>query len=272
MQYHDDESSKNRAQLLMDITAALANYTQKADGFAHIPGYLARTLDLPPVSLSIVHTVQDGAAVLLGAFSGAVTPPSFEQDVLNIHEQSRPSAIPDGPTFSATIEIERAEAAEAGSLASFRRATVFTHIISERHRMLLIVHQRGGDPLLSAGLSEALHLVARQLGQFLECLIVWMACPADLGEPFERLTDREWNVLRFLSSDAGEKQLADQLGLSPHTLHSHIKAIYRKVGVQGRLPLLLRVEDALRVLRLSRLEARSTIMPTGMSAQKVTAA
>ena len=63
-------------------------------------------------------------------------------------------------------------------------------------------------------------------------------------------------VLRGLNSDAGEKQLADELGLSPHTLHSHIKSIYRKVGVQGRLPLLLRAEEAMRGLRVGRLNQR----------------
>src|SRR5512146_2185357 len=76
-----------------------------------------------------------------------------------------------------------------------------------------------------------------------------------VGKPCDRLTDREWIVLRHLDSDAGEKQLADQLNLSPHTLHSHIKSIYRKVGVQGRLPLLIRFNTALRELRNSSINA-----------------
>ena len=69
--------------------------------------------------------------------------------------------------------------------------------------------------------------------------------PKALGAAFERLTDREWMVLQGLNSDAGEKQLADQLGLSPHTLHSHIKSIYRKVGVQGRLPAAARARECI---------------------------
>jgi DNA-binding NarL/FixJ family response regulator len=95
-----------------------------------------------------------------------------------------------------------------------------------------------------------LQAVARQLSQLLSSLVVWLARPEALGDPFDRLTDREWMVLRGLNSEAGEKQLADQLGLSPHTLHSHIKSIYRKVGVQGRLPLLLHAQQALRALRV----------------------
>ena len=72
-------------------------------------------------------------------------------------------------------------------------------------------------------------------------------------------------VLRGLNSDAGEKQLADQLGLSPHTLHSHIKSIYRKVGVQGRLPLLLRAEEAMRGLRADRVNKRIVPVVNGSS-------
>jgi len=63
---------------------------------------------------------------------------------------------------------------------------------------------------------------------------------------------------RCLNYDGSEKQLANQLGISPHTLHSHIKSIYRKIGVQGRLALLRRADDARRAVRLSRLAARPT--------------
>jgi len=72
----------------------------------------------------------------------------------------------------------------------------------------------------------------------------------------QRLTEREWVVLQGLMTEAGEKQLADQLGLSPHTLHSHIKSIYRKVEVQGRLPLLSKVHNVVRERRLARLNGR----------------
>jgi DNA-binding NarL/FixJ family response regulator len=51
--------------------------------------------------------------------------------------------------------------------------------------------------------------------------------------------------------------LAGRLGLSPHTLHSHIKSIYRKVGVQGRLPLLLRAQGAVRALRIRQMNGHS---------------
>ena len=253
--------SKIRTELLMDVSASLADYTHTPEDFRHIPAYLARTFDLHPVTLAIVHTVWDGALVFLSAFSGDQAPAVLEQDVLNIHQQTRPLSAQDGPTLRPMTEIGPSAdigGGSAGSLGGLGRATVFTHSIDEAYRMLLIVHRCAGDPHLSADLTDILQLVAQQLGKFLEPLVIWMARPELFGKPFSGLTDREWMVLRHLNSDAGEKQLADQLGFSPHTLHSHIKSIYRKVGVQGRLPLILKAQRAMRELRLSRVSTRSS--------------
>jgi DNA-binding CsgD family transcriptional regulator len=245
----------------MDISASLADYTYTPEGFRHIPAYLARAFDLHPLTIAIVHTVTDGAMVFLSASSADHLPPSFEHDLLNIYQQTRPLSARVGLALRPMIEIDHPtdaadiggrDVGDAGSLAGFPRAKVFTHSIDDAYRMLLIVHQRADDPRLSIGLTEILQSVAQQLGKLLECLVIWMARPEFFGEPFTSMTDREWMVLRHLNSDAGEKQLADQLGLSPHTLHSHIKSIYRKIGVQGRLPLLLKAQEAMRNLRLSR--------------------
>jgi DNA-binding NarL/FixJ family response regulator len=103
------------------------------------------------------------------------------------------------------------------------------------------------------------HLVT-QLG----AMLAWIADSSVLGTPFDRLTDREWVVLQGLQSEDGEKQLADRLELSPHTLHSHIKSIYRKLGVQGRLPVLMRLGAAQRAYRM-RLAAEK-LMPAGAAA------
>jgi DNA-binding CsgD family transcriptional regulator len=267
-----DEEFNNRAQLLMDIASILAYDTQRVSGFPRIPGFLGRFLNLPSVSLAVIRTAPEGAAIVLSAFSGTPVPPSFEQDLLNIHEQTRPLSSRDNSAPRATLEITRAAAADAGSFASLPRATVFAHSIDERHRMLLIVHQHDDDPQLSAPTTDTLQLVARQLGRLLQPLVICLTRPEAIGSPFDRLTDREWIVLRHLDSDAGEKQLADQLGLSPHTLHSHIKSIYRKIGVQGRLQLLLRAEEAQRDLRQRNLEYRAEAVSSTAGERTISAA
>jgi len=101
--------------------------------------------------------------------------------------------------------------------------------------------------------------VAVQLSRLLACNIAWNFHPHAFGAPFNQLTDREWVVLRRLDEDVAEKQLAELLELSPHTLHSHIKAIYRKVGVQGRMALLLAMREAKRKLREQRVGAGRVI-------------
>lgn len=48
------------------------------------------------------------------------------------------------------------------------------------------------------------------------------------------LTSREHDVLRHLAQGLPAKNIARTLGLSTHTVNSHMQAVYRKVGVAGR--------------------------------------
>jgi len=271
MPFQNAPESKCHAELLMDISATLADFTQSLRLAREIPAYLARTLGVEPLTLAIVQEQPGGAApqAVLAVSSRPATEASAaacQADVMALYEQTRPRSQQDGPALSGEISTKQisADGAELAvqaelatqSVSESPRAVVFARAIDDHHRMLLIVHLQH-DSHLSDVTAGLLQLIAVQLTKFLACLMTWNARPQDIGGPFQRLTDREWVVLRGLNSDAGEKQLADELGLSPHTLHSHIKSIYRKVGVQGRLPLLLRAENAMRNLRFGRLNQRS---------------
>jgi predicted ATPase/DNA-binding CsgD family transcriptional regulator len=48
------------------------------------------------------------------------------------------------------------------------------------------------------------------------------------------LTAREAEVLRLVAADLSDVQVAEQLFLSPRTIHSHLRSIYRKLGVSSR--------------------------------------
>ncbi|WP_177320985.1 LuxR C-terminal-related transcriptional regulator [Lentzea waywayandensis] len=52
--------------------------------------------------------------------------------------------------------------------------------------------------------------------------------------PGTELTERELVVLRYLRSTLSEREIAQQLSLSVNTVHSHVKSIYRKLGVGSR--------------------------------------
>lgn len=50
------------------------------------------------------------------------------------------------------------------------------------------------------------------------------------------LTDRELSVLRYLPSRLSQREIAAELYVSLNTVKTHCKAIYRKLGVDGRKP------------------------------------
>lgn len=48
-----------------------------------------------------------------------------------------------------------------------------------------------------------------------------------------RLTTREADVLRLLARGCTYSQVSDRLGVSSHTIESHVKNIYRKLDVHS---------------------------------------
>ena len=57
------------------------------------------------------------------------------------------------------------------------------------------------------------------------------------------LSERELTVLRLLSGGRSEREIGRELYLSFNTVHSHVKAIYRKLGVSTRGDALARARD-----------------------------
>jgi LuxR family transcriptional regulator, maltose regulon positive regulatory protein len=57
---------------------------------------------------------------------------------------------------------------------------------------------------------------------------------AERGEVLEPPSEAELAVLGLLASDLSARQIAQRLFLSPNTVHSHTRSIYRKLGVNSR--------------------------------------
>jgi ATP/maltotriose-dependent transcriptional regulator MalT len=62
--------------------------------------------------------------------------------------------------------------------------------------------------------------------------------PTQNGE----LTDRELSVLRLFDGDLSHRQIGESLYVSINTIKTHVKSIYRKLGVSSR-------EEALQIAR-----------------------
>ena len=50
----------------------------------------------------------------------------------------------------------------------------------------------------------------------------------------QELTQRELRVLKLLNSDLSEQDIGRELHVAHSTVHSHVRAIYRKLGVSTR--------------------------------------
>jgi DNA-binding CsgD family transcriptional regulator len=63
-----------------------------------------------------------------------------------------------------------------------------------------------------------------------------------LDEP-ARLTPREYDVLRLIARGCTYAQAADRLGVSLHTVCSHVKNAYRKLGVRSGAAAVMRAVE-----------------------------
>ena len=59
----------------------------------------------------------------------------------------------------------------------------------------------------------------------------------------EKLTERELRVLKLLTSDLSERGIGQELYVSHNTVHSHVRSIYRKLGVSSRAHALQRTRE-----------------------------
>ena len=72
-----------------------------------------------------------------------------------------------------------------------------------------------------------------------------------------KLSGQELQIARGVFDDHTEATIADNLKVSPHTVHTHCERLYHKLGVTGRVKLVLRVVDEYMVLT----HARETKLP-----------
>ena len=59
----------------------------------------------------------------------------------------------------------------------------------------------------------------------------------------EPLTDRELTILRLLPAPTSLRELASALFVTPNTLKTHVRAIYRKLGVESREEAVIRAHE-----------------------------
>lgn len=66
-----------------------------------------------------------------------------------------------------------------------------------------------------------------------------------------RLSGRELQIVRGMFHDKIQFAIAAELGISPHTVHTHVERVYHKLGAANRAQLLVRVMTAFVALAAS---------------------
>jgi DNA-binding CsgD family transcriptional regulator len=77
------------------------------------------------------------------------------------------------------------------------------------------------------------------------------------------LSPRELQIVQYTFDGGKELAIGDKLGISPHTVHTYLERLYRKLGVSSRVELTAKI--AFEVLRLAR-EGRLSCPPAARRA------
>jgi DNA-binding CsgD family transcriptional regulator len=115
--------------------------------------------------------------------------------------------------------------------------TIITaRVAGPKHADALTIVRAWGDPPFSEEDRDVIRLFhAEVLGRF----PVPDGSPSPLPPSLQGAwSPRERATLALLLTSASEKQVAANIGISPHTAHDYVKAIYRKLRVRSRAELM----------------------------------
>ncbi len=112
--------------------------------------------------------------------------------------------------------------------------------VSDRHQDLIAAVQAGvrGYILKSASSEEVIHAIREvmQGGAVLPPRLTAHLIDAFVQppDPLSTLTERETQVLRLITHGLGNKEIATQLGISEHTVKTHVRNILSKLNAKSR--------------------------------------
>jgi DNA-binding NarL/FixJ family response regulator len=138
---------------------------------------------------------------------------------------------------SLLIDTGRLEdAARALGLAAALRealgAPLTAAITTEHEHVMQELERRLGSQTVVALLDEGRSVSVERVLQVVEAAPIVPGPSPDLFP--ERLTARETEVLRLLTRGLTDQHIAQTLVISPRTVHTHLVAIYGKLGVKNR--------------------------------------
>lgn len=141
----------------------------------------------------------------------------------------------DGDLAGAERELAYADGFYDDELATVQHAALLVRLADIRCRRGRLVE---AESTLSLAREELADLgesgTIPSLAQKAEHDLAQARRRARSGEVLERPSEAELAVLRLLATNLSARQMGEQLYLSPNTVRSHIRAIYRKLSVGSR--------------------------------------
>jgi len=236
---------------LLDIASCLGELTTAPQDIDLIPQYLLTLLPLSHATFALVRQVDAERSELVRCISAssdrcALPPESFRAAALN--RELRKAGFPDSSS-----QQPGASHLPTGDSGSANPATAVSPV-SAGQRMVLIAYPNGDIGRSTTDFLSTFEGTRNFLARSLAIMFSWTQDHSVLGDPFAALSKREWQILLQLDSNDSEKELADRLKVSPHTLHSLIKGIYKKLQSPSRLVALKRFHHAVRQYRLHKMQ------------------
>jgi DNA-binding CsgD family transcriptional regulator len=245
-------TSQNRYGPLLDLISTLGELTSDFELMPEIPRVLVSLLPLDRVVLAITgrNAADSDHNLVCAAFESgedsSVEPCSRTgiQDDLAARE-SDPAPADESPGFETGNSFELPPPTDP-----IPNPFKIVHQLDADHKMILILHWGRRLPSLSAEFVELLRVLDDTLTRFVRIHISWRQHPELLGARFATLTPAEWRILCHLTTERSEKELAASSGISPHTLHCHVKSTYAKLMVRSRMEAVRCLRQAARYYRI----------------------
>ena len=114
----------------------------------------------------------------------------------------------------------------------------FFVVVDQRRLFGIGVHRAWGRPQFAEEDRRALRRLHVELARIWRTQVV---VPREGGPTLAALPSRLRQVLWLLCLGRGEKQIAAELDLSPHTVHNHVRRLHALYNVRSRGELLSRV-------------------------------
>jgi DNA-binding CsgD family transcriptional regulator len=117
-----------------------------------------------------------------------------------------------------------------------------SRLLGEKYTLLIRISS--GPQALTQEQSAAFDTAGDMIHAALNVLFIKQRDRAQLGAPYTQFSDREWAVCERLYGPEGEKAIAEAMDASRHTVHCHVKNIYRKLKLQSRLEVIHHLRQA----------------------------